>query len=320
MAALLERSLAKDPSVRPPDAGAFLAELEDAAEEKYGAAWRSRASIAGLVASTVGVAAGSAAAGGAAAPTVVAQGLPQAVTGATDAAVSTGRRVGIKTIVAAGATAAVVVAGAVVGLTLAGNNNDPDGDSSSQPTLSDEERREQERERQQEEREEKIAELEAGVVTGKYNVKDTADRVVPLGGSTKIAPNSFTWTFSPARCTASDCRGTIKSSGGAKGLKFTWDGRTMSVTLPPTVDKNAPCYDAETGEQSPISQSSWSGTYTYTFDPASAPAGSDGLPPRRFTIQRTGVFSDYSLGGDCEWSDTTWKRLESTLQFTRAGR
>ena len=64
---LLRRSLSKDPTGRPQDARAFLAELEEAARRRFGAAWLQRASIAGLVAAGVPAVIG----GAAAAPTVV---------------------------------------------------------------------------------------------------------------------------------------------------------------------------------------------------------------------------------------------------------
>ena len=50
---LVRRALTKDPAGRPPDARAFLDELEPAAAERYGAAWLSRAGVAGLVTSTL---------------------------------------------------------------------------------------------------------------------------------------------------------------------------------------------------------------------------------------------------------------------------
>jgi eukaryotic-like serine/threonine-protein kinase len=73
LAHLLERALAKDPALRPPDAAAFLAELERAAERQYGADWPTRASLGGLAATT-SAALLAATAGGAApaAPAVVA--------------------------------------------------------------------------------------------------------------------------------------------------------------------------------------------------------------------------------------------------------
>lgn len=49
LADLLRRAMAKAPAERPPDARAFLAELEEAARDRYGADWLKRSSIAGLV-------------------------------------------------------------------------------------------------------------------------------------------------------------------------------------------------------------------------------------------------------------------------------
>jgi serine/threonine-protein kinase len=77
LAHLLDRALAKDPARRPPDAAAFLAELERAAERRYGAGWPSRASLTGLAVTTSGGLLAAAAGGTAppAAPAVVASSL-----------------------------------------------------------------------------------------------------------------------------------------------------------------------------------------------------------------------------------------------------
>jgi eukaryotic-like serine/threonine-protein kinase len=132
LAGLMERSLDKDPGLRPPDAGAFLAELEEAAEERYGVGWWERASISGLVASTMGLGIGTVAgSAGGVAQTGVAEGVPPGATRSTRAVVDTGRRVRLKTIAAAGAIAAVVVTGLVMGVTLAAND-DSDAPSSAQ--------------------------------------------------------------------------------------------------------------------------------------------------------------------------------------------
>lgn len=320
LASLLERSLSKDPSARPPDAGAFLAELEEAAEERYGAAWRTRASIAGLVASTAGAGAVTVAGGaaGGAAQTVVASGLPASpvVTGATQAVVSTGRRISTKVALAAGATAAVVVAAVVVGITLTSGDDDDDAapraaPSSSEPTLSEEELREQERQ-------EKIEKLESSVVTGTYRVvQKTTSASYINGGNAKQPDEKYTWTFAAPRCNATGCAGKIDSSvEGTKGVRFEWDGRTLRISREPYVVTKGRCTEPD-GTVLPFSQSGWKGTYSYDYDPALVPAGADGLPPRHFSVNRSATFSKYSLVGTCEWSDDTWTRLVGTLEFTR---
>ncbi len=94
LANLLVRGMAKDPDQRPADAAAFLAELEQAATQRYGAGWLNRASVAGLVgAGTTAAGAGAAVlstgATSSAVPATTAATTAQAVTyGATSAPTS----------------------------------------------------------------------------------------------------------------------------------------------------------------------------------------------------------------------------------------
>lgn len=84
---LLARALEKDPVLRPADAGAFLTELEADATERFGGAWRSKASVASLVAATGAGAAGGMAAtvtAGGAADTTAAS-IPTTITGEASA-------------------------------------------------------------------------------------------------------------------------------------------------------------------------------------------------------------------------------------------
>ncbi len=180
MEALLDRALAKDPAARPPDAAAFLAELEEAAKERYGADWRTRASIAGLVGAVAAAGGAGATAAGGAGATVVAQGLPGPVSGVSQAAVKTGTR-SFGKIAAAGvvgvAAVAVVTVGVVYALSQGDDDKSDDSGSappavSTSPTLTAEEIAEQERQDQ-------IAELETGVPDGE----------VPLDGEDDPAPS-----------------------------------------------------------------------------------------------------------------------------------
>ncbi len=125
LADLLGRVLAKDPAQRPADARAFLAELEEAATDRYGAGWLARASIAGVIASTAGIAVASTAAGGAAAggspitaATVILGGREAASRAARAHRAARNPRIGSrrvwKSVARRPAVAAAVIAGAVL--------------------------------------------------------------------------------------------------------------------------------------------------------------------------------------------------------------
>ncbi len=134
--ALLARSLSKDAAQRPPDAAAFLAELEEAATERYGADWRTRSSIAALVAGAGGAVV-TVAGGGPA--TVAAEGLSTPLSSTAKATVRTGSRIGLKVALAAGATVAVVAAGATT-WALTSNDEPSDDSPTGQNAANDEQR------------------------------------------------------------------------------------------------------------------------------------------------------------------------------------
>ncbi len=319
LASLVERSLAKDPSARPPDAGAFLAELEEAAAEKYGVAWRTRASIASLVASTLGAGAASVvgAAGGGAAPTVAAGGLPGVVTGGSQALVHTGRRVGLKTLMAAGATAAVIVASVVVGINLASGDEDDRasaGDPSSEPTLSEEERRAAEREREQQERQDAIAALEASAPVGLYRyVSQATER--RRDGSTSPSKNRGSWTFVDAKCGPETCRGVAESSSGAI-WRYVWDGTAMSIDRPGARNGWTACVDTATGETQPIAESAARDTITFDVGAVSLTPGAVGGPPQKISLSYSGK-RRIEFRGTCEPAPTDVLGFSTDLVVTR---
>ncbi|MDQ3734300.1 MAG: serine/threonine protein kinase [Actinomycetota bacterium] len=132
LADLLARAMAKNPDQRPADAAAFLAELEDAATRRYGPAWLSRASVAGLVTATMaGTGVLTAAGTGAAAPTAqaVAYGAaatPTTLLGQTAATAGrTGRRI-LGMPVAAAITALVLVIAAIAATVIVVTSSDDD--------------------------------------------------------------------------------------------------------------------------------------------------------------------------------------------------
>ena len=132
LADLLRRSLSKDPSDRPADAGVFLAELEEVARRRFGAAWLARASITGLVGAA---AAGGAVAGGAGVGAAAAHGVQtvvfdaaqagSAVPTVVSAATKPARSLASKLAIAGGAgvAAAVVAVGAYAATNHNGGND-----------------------------------------------------------------------------------------------------------------------------------------------------------------------------------------------------
>lgn len=130
---LLWRAMAKRPEDRPADAAAFLAELEEAAREAYGAAWLGRASVAGL-ATAGAVATGSVAAFGGAAAQTAAQAVsygaattPAILAGQVPAAaVGISRRVlGLPRVALMVASTVVVAAVAVTAFAVTRDSGDP---------------------------------------------------------------------------------------------------------------------------------------------------------------------------------------------------
>ncbi len=314
MEGLLERSLAKDPAARPQDAAAFLAELEEAAEERYGAGWRARASIAGLVAATAG-GAGLAAAGGGA--TVIAPAAPPAATGATQAAVRTGTRswgkiaaVGVGGLAAAAVvTAVVVLRGDEREQRRAGRRQRRAAPTTAEPTLSDEERAEQRRE-------ERVAELEAGVPSGRYRWVSTGTERLRNGDTNPVKKDRGTWTFPDPNCTAGRCKGQVVSSSGAE-WSFVWTDGALAITRKPIDDPKVACVDTVTGVTLPIGESAASGTTTYDVAPASAPAGPDGSPAKTITVTYEATY-DWKFYGTCEPGPTDLVGYSTELVLTAA--
>lgn len=308
LAGLLERSLAKDPSVRPPDAAAFLAELEEAAAERYGAGWRERASIAGLVASTLGMgtAALSGAAGGAPA-TAAADGVAQAVTGVAQATVATGRRVTPKLLVVGGLTAAVVVGGAVAGVAISGDGDSSgDGDAPSAAEVEEEKRRE------------KVAALEAGAPSGEYTYRGTVTEIQKNGKRLQPSTSTGTLTFSDPDCAETGCNGSISLSGDSIAT-YAWDGTTLSIeqTAAVVAGKKVACVDTVTGEVQPIKEAAARSTYgAHRYSPVRVPAGSDGSLPDTFSATSTSRVT-WEFFGTCKTSPEIVVRTEGTLRFTK---
>ena len=121
VAAMIGRTLAKDPGERPAGAAAFIAELEAAAAAAYGEDWKRRAGVAGLVAAalagTGAVAAGGAGSAGAAGAEESAVAATSEAT-ATDAVATAEQAAEQEATAGSGAAGSAGAAGTAVGLVM----------------------------------------------------------------------------------------------------------------------------------------------------------------------------------------------------------
>jgi serine/threonine-protein kinase len=147
---LLRRALAKVPAQRPADASAFLAELTEAAAERYGAGWLGGASVVGAVGTALAGAAGGPLAGaGAGVTTVIAGGiladppaggpggsaagvdgppaLPDGLPASAGGALAPARRLLRPQYLLAAAAAVVVLGGGTAAAVTLGGNDKPAG-------------------------------------------------------------------------------------------------------------------------------------------------------------------------------------------------
>jgi hypothetical protein len=225
---VLGTALAHDPASRYPDAAAFLAALEEAAERTYGARWWTSAGVGALVAPAVAalVPVGSSSlAGGAAAGGVV--------------AAATGRRVPWKIIVGAGIASVVVVAGAVTAVALTGGDDSQEEDrvSAGRDTSDDGE---------QEEDEQEVDPVVDTVPNGKFTVRQVLTKSDDPTWAKVGQTVEGIWTITPDCPSADDCGGTIKTASGGS-FPLIWDGRAFTQTAgAETV--TGQCTDNVTGE------------------------------------------------------------------------
>ena len=273
---LVGRALAKDPGARPPDAAAFLVELEDAARRRFGDAWLTRASIAGAVATTVaggavagGLLAGTGAAAGAnAAQTVIVDigaaggegvsaathAVQPALQSAGHAASSAGRKGhlgGLPTAAIAGIAAVVVVAVAAVGAvamkgssdkTAAAGTSTSSGASGSSPSAVASSPSLTPSPSPTPTPSLDIAVLApGGPYTVKYKVLSTTYTDEKVG---QTGTNVVTMT---SKCAVKRCTGYLVGNNGRK-LTYIWDGTRLTLAGRTTAVTQT-CVDIKTGQQ-----------------------------------------------------------------------
>ncbi len=309
LADLLSRAMAKDPAVRPPDASAFLAELEEAAQEQYGAGWWQRASIAGLVASTAAAGATAAALGGASGATVA--GSPTVVTtaAATTGAAKVVRR-GLSKVAVIATAAVVIVAAAGTAAAVALTRSSGDAVSEPIPPA--------------------VAKASASASAAAKVAKER--RVsAPVGSYTLTevvvasdipglpVGKEFTsqWTLA-LTCNPKGCTGSIADPPDTYFASFDGDKLVQDISPEPIFDEG-PCVDLETGVVDPGTHYERETTYTATpLVVTKRDAGADGAPgvPTTLTgtIRQTQTITETSA--DCntlpKYTATTKRTLTRT--------
>ena len=260
LADLIQRAMAKDPGERPPNAAALLAELEEAARERYGPAWLVRASVAGLAAAPAAAAAiGEAVTAGAPAAaeevgtTIIAGAatstdVPVTLPASNDAARAipkAAKRSWKPTVAAAGGVAVVaVVAGVIVGVaaTSGGGKKEPvaavvpavsSPPASPTPTASPTPAAPPAV---------TLSQSLVGKLTVTFTVAASNDPDRPVGTST-----TRTWTIASA-CSAVPCRLAIESSSGRKYVGVLNDGK---ITISDKGTHAGQCVDQVTGQVQP---------------------------------------------------------------------
>jgi hypothetical protein len=231
--------MAKDPSARPQTAAAFLAELERAAESRFGAGWLQRSSIASLVSAAI---AGSVAVvGGAATSSTTSTVLLDSAAGAAHVgtqAIKAGGRSRALTAAIAGGAALAVIAGAGT-VTYALTNR---GDESSQPSAS-------------------VTTGGPTTTAAPTTKAPTLEERAPSGVATfrqtvvasdvpgiKVGKTAQrTWRFSVPECSTDECEGHIASNSGSR-FSFTWAGAGLIIDDPKTTSQVVTCVDTDTGK------------------------------------------------------------------------
>lgn len=211
---VLATALSPAPGDRFPDAAAFLAALEEAAERTYGAAWWTTAGVPALVAPAIAVMVplgGGVAGVGGVIGTTIAGGAGGA-----------GRKaLPWKVVVGAGAAALVIIAGAVTAIAVTGDDGD---DAAERGSSSDDD------EPSDAASDPTIDPVVDTVPSGEYTYRQVATASndpswVKVGESTDRI-----WTITADCASADDCGGSITSSSGST-FTFTWDGSTLSQAL-----------------------------------------------------------------------------------------
>lgn len=221
---VLATALAPHAADRYPDAGAFLAALEEAATRRFGAGWWTTAGVGSLVTPAVA--------------TLVPIG-GAAVAPATISAAGAGGRRMSKTAIAGIAAAVVLVGGGATAVALSGGDDDPE------PVASDTtETAESSSPPEEPEPDPVVDTVPSGEYTYRSVVTKTESAAYKVGDETVRI-----WTIEADCTSATSCGGTITSTSGST-FEFVWDGKKMVRPMnDPSFTQQGTCSDDVTGER-----------------------------------------------------------------------
>jgi tRNA A-37 threonylcarbamoyl transferase component Bud32 len=243
---VLDKALAPNPADRYPDAAAFLAALEDAAQRRYGTAWWTQAGLGGLATASAGALIGVdtlapfVAGQGQVAPVAqyaAAQGVAQGPPPSQVLAVGARRTSRKAWWIGGGVAAAVLtVAGIAVAVSTSGDNKTPEangptiGNTSSIPTISSA----------------STSSAPPGPLTGTYSAKFTVTSttgVLPSDPEAKVGfTRTRTWQV-VMTCNLPACTAKVSSSSGSK-FTFQVEGPLWLLSQSPI----GSCRDIHTGK------------------------------------------------------------------------
>lgn len=302
---VLATALSAEPGSRYPDAAAFLAALEEAAERTYGAAWWTTAGVGGLTAPVVAAIApiGGGAAGGFAAATVLSPVAPGIGAGLGTAATTTGRSVPRKLLAGVGAVVLLGVAGATA-IAVSGGDDDAAARDGSSPT------------------DEPFDPVADAAPSGEYTFRAVVTKSDDKSWLKVGDEITRIWTITPT-CEEDACTGAISSTSGSE-FSSTWDGATLRQTLESAVSTwQGDCLDDAGTKTGPVTVRQEQTPATVVYTPTGPVDEDSGLPTELTgsyefseTIIKYEAITGPSRPRDCPWEGNGKIRHTATYEVS----
>ena len=134
--------------------------------------------------------------------------------------------------------------------------------------------------------------------TGVWDLNQDGTKEIHRDGSRKaVTFDPATWTITPIGCTATECNGTIKSSGGAE-YTYVWSGTEMILHRDALTEPKAACVDTASGQPKPIEEAAAIARTTYKYPTFVVTLDADGVPTTLTGASKS--TTKYRFFGTCE--------------------